>query len=326
LGKASRGKASAKRIGQTKDHTVSQMYLRRFGEHTGPRQYKLTVRRIDQVDQPFHATPINVLAERGYYWGTTFDGVPHHKVEDLFTKLETDTATVLRAVLDAPEGALPERWPLSEPERLMLSWWLAAQILRTTRQRKRLTFTAPEAERLEAPTEIVTIAANNPHLSFIVERLSALAFTLYARPWGLGFSEMCLLTSDVPVTLFNHHDAENQLAAAALSDILIPLDPHRLLFMPSPRMQADDPSKRADHRMKIPGAIGMALVQIAYDVADAYVIHHPRHDPWAHWAPTGPRQPTPWNGTNHSAPTYVLDYATMAPHLTVERRWLTEHP
>ncbi|SEB60947.1 DUF4238 domain-containing protein [Streptomyces melanosporofaciens] len=305
---------------------MSQMYLRRFGEHTGPRQYKLTARRIDNVDQPFTAAPNKVLAERGYYWGTTFDGIPHHGVEDLFTELEGATASVLRTVLDAPEGALPARWPLSGSERLMLSWWLAAQILRTTRQRKRLAFAAQAAERLDAPAEIAAIAANNPHLSFIIERLAALAFTLYARPWGLGFSDMCLLTSDVPVALFNHHDAEDQLTAAALCDILVPLDPHRLLFMPSPRMQADDPYKRADHRMKIPGAVGMALVQVAYDVADALVIHHPRHDPWVHWAPSGPRQPAPWNGKNHDAPKYVLEYGTLAPHLTVERHWLTEHP
>jgi hypothetical protein len=96
--------------------------------------------------------------------------------------------------------------------------------------------------------------------------------------------------------------------------------------MPNRALQTGDPSKGVDHRMKIDGAVGIGLVQVAYDVADAMVLHHPRHDPWRHWQPSGPRQPTPWDGKDHSAPMYALEYAALAPDLTVERRWLTEHP
>lgn len=110
---------------------------------------------------------------------------------------------------------------------------------------------------------------------------------------------MCLLTSDVPVVLFNLPDADDQLAAAALRDILLPLDPHRLLFLPGADMLARDRRKRTDHRLVIPGGVGTALVQVAYDVADAFVAHHPRHDPWRYWQPSGPRHrhPSPWEGT-----------------------------
>ncbi|WP_416960785.1 hypothetical protein [Streptomyces sp. Agncl-13] len=69
----------------------------------------------------------------------------------------------------------------------------------------------------------------------------------------------------------------------------------------------------------------MGLVQVTYDVADAFVAHHPQHDPWRYWQPSGPRQPSPWNGDSPSAPMYTLEYDTLAPELTVERRWLTEH-
>lgn len=140
------------------------------------------------------------------------------------------------------------------------------QILCTTRQRKRLEYAVQSTERLEVPDDVAAIAANNPHLHYIVEHLAALAFTLFARPSGLAFAQMCLLSSDVPVVLCNAPDADDQLAAAAHADILLPLDPHRLLFLPGTGMRARDPRKRTDHRSLIPGGVGMALVQVAYDV------------------------------------------------------------
>ncbi|MEV5704774.1 DUF4238 domain-containing protein [Actinoallomurus sp. NPDC052274] len=326
VGNGSAGKKADHNVGKTRDHTVPQMYLRRFAEDRGREQPELTVRRIDHVDRPFPTGPKNILVERGFYWGSTLEGVPHHLVEELLMQFEDDAAPVMKAVLDAPEGALPESWPLAPVERMHLAWWMAAQILRTTRQRKRLTHASQGGKALEVPAGIAAIAANNPHLQYIVGHLAALALTLYARPWGLGFSGMCLLTSDVPVVLFNAQDADDQLAAAAFCDIVLPLDPHRLLLLPGIATQALDSRKRTDHRMVIQGAVGMALVQVVYDAADTFVVHHPLHDPWRYWKPSGPRLPSPWDGQNHPAPTYAIEYDILPPDLTVERRWLTEHP
>lgn len=325
MGRASRGKKDIREAGRTRDHTVPQMYLRNFAEHCGRRNYELIARRIANVDETFPVAPNNILLERGFYWGATSDGIPHHLAEELLTTLETAAAPVMKALLNAPEGALPAQWPLPSRERIILAWWMAAQILRTTRQRKRLEHVS-NGDRLEVPHELAVFVANNPHVEYIAENLSPLAHILYSRPWGLAFTDMCLLTSDVPVVLFNGHDADDQLAAADFYNIMLPLDPHRLIFMPNRTLQADDPNKRVDHRMKISGAVGIALVQVAYDVADALVIHHPQHNPWRHWKPSGPRQPTPWDGKDHPAPMYALEYPTLPPHLTVERRWLTEHP
>ncbi|MFE2349414.1 hypothetical protein [Kitasatospora cineracea] len=115
----------------------------------------------------------------------------------------------------------------------------------------------PAGEAAQVPADIAAIAANSPHLRYIVEHLAALALVLFARPWGLS-------------------------------------------------------------------GVGMALVQIVYDVADAFVLHHLRHDPWCHWKPDGPRQPAGWDGDDHPAPVYAMDYEVMGPHLTVESRWLDE--
>ncbi|MGW9028598.1 DUF4238 domain-containing protein [Streptomyces sp. NPDC055722] len=101
-----------------------------------------------------------VFAVHDYYWGTTSEGVPHHSVEEMFTHFEGAAATVMRTVLDDPDGALTGRWPLPAGERLHLAWWMAAQLLRTTRQRKRLEYVSRSTERLDVPEDVATIAAN----------------------------------------------------------------------------------------------------------------------------------------------------------------------
>ncbi|WP_328514061.1 DUF4238 domain-containing protein [Streptomyces mirabilis] len=321
------GKASQrKRAGGTRDHTVPQMYLRHFAQHRARRQYELRVRRIDKLDRPFPAMTASIGAEVGFYWGATLDGKAHHACEELFTLLEGQAETVLKTILDDREWALTPQWPLASAQRSSLAWWMAAQVLRTTRQRKRLAHLHLPAEPDDVPEEIAHLAANNPHLRYIVGNIAAMAASFYGRPWGLGFSDMCLLTSDVPVVIWNRPDEEDQLLALAHSDVMLPLDPHRLLFLPSPRQRMRDPHKRADHLLHVSGAIGMALVDVAFDVADEFVVYHPHHDPWEHWSPSGPRQPKPWVGETHSAPEYLMEYPVFPAHLNIEHRWTKEHP
>ncbi|MCX5079268.1 DUF4238 domain-containing protein [Streptomyces sp. NBC_00513] len=326
VGKASSAKRAAK-AGGTRDHTVPQMYLRHFARHAARRRYELTVRRLGKINEPFPVTPTGIAAETGYYWGISADGVPHHAAEGLFTSLESRADTVLKVLLNDPQWALTPQWPLSLDQRHVLAWWMAAQILRTTRQRKRLTHRQAEAPDLTAlPDEVHRLAENNPHLRYIVENIVTLALTLEARPWALGFSDMCLLTSDTPVVVWNRPDDEDQVRAAALSDIMLPLDPHRFLFLPGPATREDDHRKQVDHLMHAKGAVGMALVGVAYDVADQFVIHHPEHDPWKHWKPTGRAQPKSWEGETHSGPQYVLQYPVFPLDQNIERRWTVEHP
>ncbi|MFD4866859.1 DUF4238 domain-containing protein [Streptomyces sp. NPDC058412] len=326
VGKASSGKRAAK-AGGTRDHTVPQMYLKHFAQHVARRKYELKVRRLDKINEPFTVTPTGIAAETGYYWGISAEGVPHHAAEELFTSLEGRADTVLKVLLNDPDWALTPHWPLGPDQRHVLAWWMAAQILRTTRQRKRLTHQQTEAPDITGlPQEVHTLAQNNPHLRYIVENIVTLALTLEARPWALGFSDMCLLTSDTPVAIWNRPDDEDQLRAAALSDIMLPLDPHRFLFLPGPATRDSDPRKRVDHLMHAEGAIGFALVEVAFDVADQFVIHHPEHDPWKHWEPNSPGQPKLWDGQTHSAPQYILEYPVFPPSQNIERRWTVEHP
>jgi hypothetical protein len=125
----------------TNDHTVPQMYLKWFAERRG-RKHQIVARRVDDLENPFSTTVKNVTAVHGFYWGTTLDGVPHHEAEKLLCQIESDASPVFAEILDDPMYALPYRWPLGDDERLRMSWWIAAQLLRTTRQRKRLAYLA----------------------------------------------------------------------------------------------------------------------------------------------------------------------------------------
>ncbi|WP_432190619.1 hypothetical protein [Streptomyces sp. Tue6028] len=90
-------------------------------------------------------------------------------------------------MLDDPHWALTPNWPLDSVQRHALAWWMAAQRLRTTRQRKRLAYRQAEAPDIAGlPLEVQELAENNPHLRYIAEHIVTLALTLEARPWALG--------------------------------------------------------------------------------------------------------------------------------------------
>jgi len=126
----------------------------------------------------------------------------------------------------------------------------------------------------------------------------------------------------------NGQDRDDQLLSVAYWDVLVPLDPHRFLVMPTPGSQPD-PRTLADHRVKFDGGFGMVLLSLLWDAADQHVFWHPDHVPQAlEMDPRmlGPRLPRPWAGDTHEPPQTIMEYGAMPPGTTVERRWLEEHP
>jgi hypothetical protein len=49
----------------------------------------------------------------------------------------------------------------------------------------------------------------------------------------------------------------------------------------------DEPAKRLDHRLALPGAMGLALVRIVHDATESRVYQHPCHDRFTHLEPIG---------------------------------------
>lgn len=300
------------------------MHLRRFAKKERGRGHLTCAIPVADPARPFLTNVRNVAAVKGFYWGTDADGVPHHDFEALLSQAEAAAAPALAAVLSHQSVALPPRWPMPARDRVVVAWWMAAQLLRTTRQRKRL---AHEQPTLQPDPSISAFVKNNQHLSFVAEHLSELAFLLHQRPWAIVFSDACLGTSDVPVVIVNGQDESDQLSAAAFWDVLMPLDPHRLLLLPGQAAQAEDVRKRFDHRAKLDGGLGSFVTDILYDAADTHVFHHPDHKPLLRGIERSARLPTPWTGDDRTTgPEYFMSYAPLHPDYNVSSRWLREHP
>lgn len=179
-----------------------------------------------------------------------------------------------------------------------------------------------------APGPLHKFARNNQHLAFITQQLAPLAAVVGGRPWGIGFSDACLPTSDVPVVLMNGQDDQNQLLAEAYWEVLVPLDSHRFLLLPAPGSQSD-PRTRSDHRIKPDAGLGILVWELLWGAADKHVFWHPDHVPYAVETSDrerGPRLPRPWAGGTREPPQMMLQYEALPTGLTVERRWLEKHP
>lgn len=265
----------------------------------------------------FKASVRDVAVESGFYWGTDADGVPHHHMEEFLSALEGNATTAFRWVLDRGKGpdddALPG-WPPRVDVRLSLSWWIAAQILRTVRQRTRLVMDAGRAG-IELPDEV---AKANRHLRYIAELIEPLAATLFSRPWGVGFSDYCLLSGDVPALVLNGQDHADQQAAVAYWDVYLPLDPHRCLYLPGTASAVADRYLQRDHRLKLHPGHAMGLNSAILDASVRHVFFHPEHDPTS--------QTEPALDLESNLPRFLMTYDVLAPGMGVQRRWLETHP
>lgn len=290
------------------------MYLKRFGRPNS-KGHQISVAKRDLAGT-FTASIRDVAVESGFYWGTDPDGVPHHHIEEFFSVLEGSATTAFRFILDKGKGpfddALPA-WPPRLVDRISLSWWIAAQILRTVRQRSRL---AVDAHRtgIDLPDKV---AVANHHLDYIAALIEPLAATIFARPWGIGFSDYCLLTGDVPVLVLNGQDHADQRTSVAYWDVYLPLDPHRCLYLPGAASEQADGRLRRDHRLKLHPGHGMGLNGAMMDASVRHVFFHPEHDPTSHTKPG--------RDVDSALPQFLMNYSVLPPDLSVERRWLVTH-
>ena len=205
-------------------------FLRRFGRATAS-GHQVCAAPADAPDESFRTSVRNVGAEKGFYWGTGPDGAPHHEMERFLTKIEDLAAPAFRKILDqgssSTDDALPRPSPPRPDIRMTVAWWLAAQILRTAPQRERLWRMSGTAA--DPPPDLTKA---NLHLQTILHGVAPLAHILYSRPWGIGLTNLCLLTSDAPTQILNARDDDDPLRAATFWDIYLPLDPHRFLYLP----------------------------------------------------------------------------------------------
>lgn len=304
-------------MAHTRDHTVPIMYLRRFAQ-SRESTHQLLAAPVGDVRSSFRVSAKNVAVENDFYWGTDPEGVPHHDMEAFLGRIETEATPAFRTLLDGgrllTDDSFPEVWPPRLHTRSALSWWIAAQVLRTSRQRQRLLAALPEFKHALGEPRV------NRHLRYIVELIAPLAGQVFSRPWGVGFTSLCLWTSDNPVVILNAVDDSDQLAAAGFWDIYLPLDPHRMLFLPGFLHRANL-AVMEDHKFNLPGGLAIALNDSVREAAVRHVFSHPSHDPMKMLEGR-----TSLIDSFPGAPgEFVMNYHPMPDGYGVERRWLDDH-
>ena len=91
-------------VANTRDHHVPRMYLERFVRHrsSGPQVTAMT----PDLRVRFNTSVNDVAVERGFYWGTDVDGVPHHHIEQFLTALEGPADETLPLAPKSDEEAI----------------------------------------------------------------------------------------------------------------------------------------------------------------------------------------------------------------------------
>lgn len=277
----------------TRDHTVPRMYLKNFANDKNV----LNVHSVADISKPFPATVGRIAAIKGFYWGLGPNGTQGNNMEGLLCDIEDGAAPTLRMLMRDGTGEKIS-WPLlpntsveGSCPKTELSWWIAAQMLRTTRQRNRLNYLVG-GEPIRGG-KANNFSSNNVHLQYIYEHIRSLAYLIYRRPWGFGLSHSDLITSDSPVVMFYGHDDEDQISAFMRTDIVVPLSYDRLLLLPGPD-SIDAGLNEKDHVFEIDSQTGDHINQIIFDSADRFVFSHPEHA-WDHSGVSlETRLPTPW--------------------------------
>ena len=306
--------------GTTNDHIVPVMYLKRFAKQASS-THVIRAANADKPEVDFTQGVQKVGSAKGFYWGTDPEGVPHHHMEQFLGIIEGAAAPAFRNILDKGDlphhNALPAKWPARDEVRHAIAWWIAAQILRTARQRERLR--SLNAESLPLPS---ALSRNNPHLQYIAREIAPLALLLVRRPWGIGFTNLCLFTSDVPVQIINGQDDGDQLKAASYWDIYVPLDPHRFLYLPG-ALHKNQHSLMRDHMINLPGGLAMPLNELILETAHRHIFFHPEHDPRVKMEEFLIAESVKRRGSDASQA--IMTYTAMAPGTGIERRWLDRH-
>ncbi|SDP18878.1 Protein of unknown function [Pedococcus dokdonensis] len=306
----------------TNDHIVPRMYLKRFAK-LGGREDRIAAALVEKAaEESFVTSTRNVGSEKGFYWGVDPDGVPHHDVEELLTRIESDATPAFRRILDTGtsprDNAFPNQWPPDTGTRSSIAWWLAAQTLRTNPQRERVW--RLEGEGLKPGR---SLGRADLHLAYIVEALAPLAWLIYMRPWGFGFTNLCLFTSDSPVHIVNADDNDDPARASTYWDIYVPLDSHRFLFLPG-ALHRERARLMRDHFINLPGGLAIALNALIIESAHRHLLWHPDHDPRDRSRVADAlkmRRSRQGTGGTRS----LIQYDALSPEYGIERRWLERH-
>lgn len=287
----------------TQDHTVPQMYLKPFGwERKAGKEWQIITRRKPEL-KAFTSNIDRTSSMRDFYLGKGPDGIQTHKMEKTLQTFEEAAAPVFKAML---KDRKPDKWGLSGSDKAKVADLMAAQVLRSIRQRKRIGYNDFGVIQDAAITDP---KVKNRHLQYMNEKQKELRDNIVSRPWGFGFSDVGLITGDSPVVILNGHDDDDQVRSFADCSVVMPLDTDRLLFLPSPAMQSADAKKNTDHIFNLVKGAGWGINQSVFGAAETSIYHHPHLEFEKSGLVAGFDIVTPWSGADEpSRPHFDIDY------------------
>ena len=256
------GKGSAAKL----HHYVPQAYLRGFATEKG----RINVVPYDRSRKPFVSSVKNVAAQTHFY---TVDGLAQpDEFEKSLSVLEANASEIIR---NFESG----KFPPSETDRELFSYYLAIQTVRGPDTRKTMESLSAQMTRLEIgiggqqnlgkwirnnlgiePTpeqerriwEEATQPGGPPitlsnlaHIQYLIDAAQELVPYIMGRPWVLArFHRRSLITSDAPVSLIrNPRDEEWQgVGFATAWGISFPINRKLGLLMNDPMTLLEDRS------------------------------------------------------------------------------------
>lgn len=122
--------------------------------------------------------------------------------------------------------------------------------------------------------------------------------------------------------ILNGQDETDQLRAAAFWDIYLPLDAHRMLYMPG-YLHREHRHLMQDHLFNLPGGLAIALNEAVFSTAVRHIFFHPSHDQTARLA--NMESPRMQVGKPATHPELLINYESLPAGLGIQRRWLDTH-
>jgi hypothetical protein len=207
-------------------HYVPQFYLRRFRDKSG--RLWAWDREEDRV---LHPTPRSVAAERSFYYLDLYADEDPLAMEKQFARLEYDVARITTQWIEwIRDGDTATRIPLPDPNRELVSLFIALQFLRTADSRDILSAFASDDRALSKPERrtLHTEALWNDDL------VHGLADYVHSAIWmfGRNATEVPFITSDNPVA-FRTPDHAMWLKTAILGSgayVVYPLAPDIVMY------------------------------------------------------------------------------------------------
>ncbi|WP_300266121.1 DUF4238 domain-containing protein [Microbacterium sp.] len=213
-------------------HFVPQSLLRGFATDSE----QITAVRLN--DEHSFSTSVRKAAAQNHFYRVDVEGQEPDAFEKILSGVEGDAARIVRQIVEG-------QFPLDPDDRMALAYFIAIQVVRGPDTRRDLEHTAAQVIRMQVgaggrggvkdwpkrrygadvsdeqasriwdevmqPGGAQYKVSALTHIKHIVSAAQSLLPCIVGRPWSIHrFKQRSLITSDVPVNLVSHPDADDE--------------------------------------------------------------------------------------------------------------------